>query len=84
MNRSKTIFIAAFAGALALSPVYGRVFQVVGQVPGQLNTVGLPWDSAYQTTMTVNGRKRLVHVYSARYTEPVVEQLKNQFELQGA
>jgi hypothetical protein len=84
LNNYKKILIAAFSGALMLSPVSGRVFRVTGGVAGQLNTVGLPWDSAYQTTMTVNGRKRLVHVYSARYTEPVVEQLKNQFEFQGA
>jgi hypothetical protein len=81
MNRFNHIL----ALMLLLGPVAvtGRVFRVVG-VDGQLNTAGLPWEFAYQTTMDVNGRKNDLKVYSAHTTEPVVEQLKDQFEAQGA
>lgn len=62
----------------------GRVFQARSIPDGRLNTVGLPWEFAYHTTMNVNGRKNEVYLYSARFNEPVLEQLKGQFEAQGA
>ncbi|MCF7817141.1 MAG: hypothetical protein K9M54_04600 [Kiritimatiellales bacterium] len=62
----------------------GRVFRAVGVREGHLNTVGLPWEFAYHTTMNVNGCRNEVQVYSARFHEPVPEQLKSRFEAQGA
>ncbi|MEA2068647.1 MAG: hypothetical protein U9P12_05550 [Verrucomicrobiota bacterium] len=64
--------------------VKGRVFRSVGVRDGRLNTVGLPWQLAYRTTMDVNGERNDLHVYSAHSNEPVVEQLKDRFERQGA
>ncbi len=62
----------------------GRVYEVVGDTHGRLNAVGLPWEPAYKTTMSINGQRNDVEVYSARWNEPVVEQLAAQFKLQGA
>ncbi len=62
----------------------GKVFRSIGTAEGRLNTVGLPWEFAYRTTMDVNGQKNDLHVYAARFNEPVVDQLKDQFERQGA
>ena len=76
-------FIALLAG-LTLRPLYAKVFRTVSDTRGRLNAVGLPWEQAYTTSMHVNGVRNDVVVYSARYNEPVVEQLKAQFELQGA
>lgn len=64
--------------------VKGRVFRAVGIRAGRLNTVGLPWQFAYRTPLNVNGQKNDLYVYSARFNEPVVEQLRDQFEAQGA
>ncbi|QBG48017.1 hypothetical protein EGM51_11640 [Verrucomicrobia bacterium S94] len=44
----------------------------------------LPWDKAYVTEMTVNGRPAVMRIYSARFSEPVVHQLKSRFEQMGA
>ncbi|VGO21498.1 hypothetical protein SCARR_03572 [Pontiella sulfatireligans] len=63
---------------------FARVWRVVGHLDGQLNTAGLPWTKAYNTTMTVNGLKNEVVLYSVRYSQPAVEQLENQFKAQGA
>jgi hypothetical protein len=82
MKRRTYILFLVFA--LGLSAGYGRVFQVVGTNEGRLNTTGLPWDFAYKTTMDVNGRQNELQVYAARFDEPVVEQLRAQFEQQGA
>ncbi len=62
----------------------GRVFRSVGVREGRLNTTGLPWQFAYRTTMDVNGERNDLLVYSAHFDEPVVEQLKDRFERQGA
>ena len=64
--------------------VKGRVFRSIGVADGRLNTAGLPWEFAYKTTMDVNGQRNDLQVYSVRFNEPVVEQLKGQFEAQGA
>jgi hypothetical protein len=61
-----------------------RVFQIIGDVGHELNVAGLAWDTAYETRMTVNGKKTRMKLYSARYTEPVLEQLRGRFERQGA
>lgn len=61
-----------------------RVFQTIGMRDGRLNTAGLPWEFAYNTTMTIDGRRNELFVYSARFSEPAAEQLKDQFEAQGA
>lgn len=64
--------------------VTGRVFQLRQASGGWLNVAGMPWDFVYHTTMMVNGRKNEVYLYSARFNVPVLEQLKGQFEAQGA
>lgn len=69
---------------LGLCAVQAKVFRTIGTVEGRLNTVGLPWEFAYQTKMDVNGQENDLHVYAARFNEPVVDQLKHQFERQGA
>lgn len=76
----KSILLALLVGILAAD---GRVFRALGVRAGQLNTAGLPWELAYRTTMAVDGRRTEVHVYSARFNEPVVEQLRDRFERQG-
>ncbi|MEE9367905.1 MAG: hypothetical protein V3V05_03470 [Pontiella sp.] len=65
-------------------PVMGKVFREIGVADGRLNTAGLPWGFAYKTKMNVNGQQTDLYVYSARFNEPVVAQLKDQFEAQGA
>ncbi len=80
-NRIPILGLMLILGTCA---VQGKVFQVLGTVEGQLNTVGLPWEFAYRTTMDVNGRQNDLHVYAARFNEPIVAQLTDQFEAQGA
>lgn len=65
-------------------PVQGRVFRVTDDTHGRLNAAGLPWQQAYSTTMNIDGRRNDVVVYAARFDEPAAEQLKAQFERQGA
>ncbi len=84
MMRMKSILWALLLSGLILPSSPGRVFRANGVRKGQLNTAGLPWELAYRTTMAVNGRRNSVHVYSARFHEPVAEQLKSQFQRQGA
>lgn len=79
----KSILLILLVGFLAPWAVKGRVFRALGVRAGQLNTAGLPWELAYRTTMDVDGRRNEVQVYSARFNEPVVEQLRSQFERQG-
>lgn len=79
----KSILLALLVAALVPWAVNGRVFRAAGVRAGQLNTAGLPLELAYRTTMEVNGRRTEVHAYSARFNEPVVEQLRDQFERQG-
>lgn len=83
MKFSQHIFIF-FCLFLAVQLSSGRVWRVIGDRHGRLNVTGLPWATAYKTEMTISGVKNEVVVYSARYTQSVVDQLKNQFELQGA
>lgn len=80
----KSILLPALLATLISWPAAGRVFRLGVDTRGRLNVAGLPWQKAYQTRMTVNGRKNDVEVYSARYSEPVVEQLVAQFNRQGA
>lgn len=61
-----------------------RVWQAAGKFQGRMNPTGLSWTKAYQTRMNVNGRRSDLVMYTARYTEPVVEQIKQQLEMQGA
>ncbi len=84
MTRWKSILLVLLLGSLVPGVSPGRVFRSAGVRGGQLNTAGLPWEFAYHTTMSVNGRRNAVYVYSARFHEPVEEQLKSQFERQGA
>ncbi len=80
LNLSIAILIAAIA-----VPVSGKVFRLFGGTDPEVFLNGtLPWDHAYRTQMTVNGRQATVNMYAARYSEPVVEQLKNRFEEMGA
>lgn len=84
MRRFNSILILVLLSALLPWGVNGRVYRITGDTRGRFNAVGLPWELAYETTMNVNGFKNDVEVYAVRYTEPVVEQLKMQFERQGA
>jgi hypothetical protein len=77
------LMIALLAGGL-LPVATGRVFRGRGVPEGRLNTAGLSWEFAYHTVMNVNGRKNDVYLYSARFDEPVREQLQRQLEAQGA
>ncbi len=71
---------------LALSlPAFGRVFRLFGGGGEDgFHNGTLPWDKAYVTQMTVNGRPATVRIYSARFSEPAVNQLKTRFEELGA
>lgn len=70
---------------LLVFPVSGKVFRLFGGGGEDAFQNGsLPWDTAYQTEMTVNGRPAVVSVYSARHSEPAVNQLKSRFEQLGA
>jgi hypothetical protein len=75
------LFVLFLCCSLAVN---GRVFRAIGVRDGRLNTAGLPWEFAYHTTMNVNGRRNAVQVYSARFNESVLDQLRNRFEAQGA
>ncbi len=80
----KWMLAAACCCALLPWMVQGKVYRVVSDTGGRLNVVGLPWEFAYETTMDLNGRRNALKVYSARWDEPVAEQLAAQFESQGA
>ena len=82
MKSLKSILLVLLLGGSFVAT--GRVFRGISVGEGRLNTVGLPWEFAYKTTMEVNGRRNDLRVYSARFNEPVVEQLRDQFERQGA
>jgi len=79
----KTILCMALLGTLVPWSV-GRVFRNSGVADGRLNVAGLPWKHAYNTVMNVNGQRNTVQVYSAGRHEPAAEQLRAQFESQGA
>jgi hypothetical protein len=80
----KYILCVVLLGTLVPWAVNGRVFRITGAADGRLNAAGLPWEHAYSTVMDVNGQRNSVQVYSARFSEPVAEQLRAQFESQGA
>lgn len=84
MRRLKYILFLLLLGILVPWAVNGRVFRIGGTADGRLNTTGLPWVHAYNTVMDVNGRRNAVQVYSADRNQPAAEQLKAQFESQGA
>lgn len=65
-------------------PALAKVFRWGGRAPEELNNGSLPWDNAYKASMTVNGRKALLWIYSARHSEPVAEQLRSRFQALGA
>lgn len=69
-------------------PAGGKVFRLFGgggSGDGDVFHNGsLPWDKAYVTQMTVNGRPATMRIYSARFSEPAVNQLKARFEALGA
>lgn len=68
-------------------PASGKVFRLFGGGTGvqdRFHNGSLPWDKAYVTQMSVNGRPATVRVYAARHSEPVVGQLKARFEQLGA
>lgn len=64
--------------------VFGRVFTVRDAGAGRVNTAGLGWMSAYQTTMNVNGVQNDLYVYSVDAKFSAIDQLKAQLEEQGA
>jgi hypothetical protein len=84
---AKSIFwIFLFSAYLSVLPsASAKVFRLFnGGAHDAFQNGSLPWDSAYQTKMTVNGRSAIVKIYAARFSEPVVEQLKRRFEDLGA
>lgn len=87
--RTKFHFITlVFLFLLLVFPVSGKVFRLFGLGGGAgedpFHNGSLPWDKAYVTKMTVNGRPAVMRVYSARFSEPAVNQLKTRFEELGA
>lgn len=83
MKLFKTILCMALLGTLVPWSM-GRVFRNSGVADGRLNVAGLPWEHAYNTVMNVNGQRNTVQVYAAGRHEPAAEQLRAQFESQGA
>jgi hypothetical protein len=86
MTRSaKSPFRVLVAAAMLVAPAaQAKVFRRGGAAPDELNNGSLPWENAYRANMTVNGRPARMHIYSARFSEPVVEQLKARFQSLGA
>lgn len=80
-SASLLIFVLMLFVAGSLS---AKVFRGAGRVVDILNNGSLPWETISRTPMMVNGRTAMMHLYSARYTEPVAEQLKARFEVLGA
>ncbi len=76
--------VAIFLVMMLSGMVSAKVWRVVGELHGRINVNGLPWTKAYQTRMNVNGKCSDLVMYTARYTEPVVDQIKLQLEMQGA
>lgn len=83
MKRFRTMLCLALLGVLVPWSA-GRVFRSSGGADGRLNVAGLPWQHAYNTVMNVNGQRNTVQVYAAGRHEPAAEQLRAQFESQGA
>lgn len=82
LNKRRTILTGlVLVGLLAAE---ARVFRLGGNREDRLNTVGLPWQEAYSTTMDVDGQRQALHAYSSHRDEPMLDQMKGQFEAQGA
>lgn len=77
-------YLLLLAVCCCVGGVFGRVFRGRAMEPGRLNTAGLGWVSAYQTSMNVNGVHNDLHVYSVDANFSAVDQLTAQFEEQGA
>lgn len=61
------------------------VFRILGRTwSGWVPTGSLPWEKAYEAEMVVNGKRTELHVFTARYNQPVEEQLKQTLESVGA
>jgi hypothetical protein len=79
------VLIALLVFGLAALPAPASVFRMEGKAwSGWMPTGGLPWEKAYETDMVVDGKTVSLHLYSARYTEPVLEQLKSALAAVGA
>jgi hypothetical protein len=77
--------VAIGAFLMPLLVAHASVFSLSGDSwNGWVPTDGLPWEKAYETEMVVDGQRLMLHLYSARYTEPVIEQLKRRFAAAGA
>ena len=61
MRGMKAILVLLCTAAL-LPWAAGRVFRIIGVREGRLNTAGLPWEFAYQTTMNIHGRRNAVRL----------------------
>lgn len=87
INPSKALLWGAgVCGIILATVVSAEVFRTnhIGQAVPQLNNGVYRWKTAYTTTMTVNGRKSDVELYSVHIDEPVLAQLKDRFEQMGA
>ena len=74
-------------GGMALAAVVWAEVYIVrggGAQGAELNNGLYRWENAYQTTMTINGRKSKVRLYAVDRVEPVLGQLKSRFEQMGA
>ncbi|MBN2703464.1 MAG: hypothetical protein JXR23_04560 [Pontiellaceae bacterium] len=79
-------WIAGVCGIILVTVVSAEVFRInpAGASSPKLNNGVYRWENAYTTTMTVNGRKSEVELYSVHPAEPVLAQLKDRFEQMGA
>lgn len=87
MKRSKRrTWVAGVCGIILVTVVSAEVFRInpAGVSVPKLNNGVYRWENAYTTTMTVNGRKSEVELYSVHPAEPIVAQLKDRFEQMGA
>lgn len=87
MKRSKRLsWVAGVCGIILVTVVSAEVFRInpAGASAPKLNNGVYRWENAYTTTMTVNGRKSEVELYSVHIAEPIVAQLKDRFEQMGA
>ncbi|MBN2685485.1 MAG: hypothetical protein JXR40_09425 [Pontiellaceae bacterium] len=77
---------AGVCGIILVTVVSAEVFRTnpAGASAAKLNNGVYRWENAYTTTMTVNGRKSEVELYSVHVAEPVLAQLKDRFEQMGA
>lgn len=83
-GRMNNHFLLLMTFLMLILPATGKVYRLFGGGGDAFHNGSLPWETAYVTKMTVNGRPATVKVYSARFSEPVVNQLKARFEEMGA